>query len=191
MKRIAAMICVLAIALLPVLPAAHADQADSLSDFEATNQWKLEHGYDFPIYGSTSADLSPISDYLTLLSENGIYITLPELTISHDHAEYEWIYSTISHPDFYMLYVYYNDGSQYMLSLEVPMSYRPKYEALAYLMVSVLDIDYQEADDLLNSLQYNVIGHASSIETDDYVLDYFENAKTSGFLTLSVTKFAK
>ena len=162
-----------------------------LSDLEATNQWKHEHGYDFPIYGSTSADLSPISDYLTLLSENGIYIMLPELVISHDHAEYEWIYSTISDPDFYMLYMSYNDGSKYKMLLQVPISYRPQYEALAYLIVSVLDIEYQEADDLLYSLQYNVIDHASSIGADDYALDYFENAKIGGFLALTVTKFAK
>lgn len=164
---------------------------NGLSDLEATNQWKREHGYDFPIYGSTSVDLSPISDYLMLLSENGIFITLPELVISHDHAEYEWIYSTISEPDFYMRYMYYNDGSKYSMSLQVPMSYRPQYEALAYLMVSMLDIEYQEADDLLYSLQYNVIDHASSIETDDYTLDYFENAKIGGFLALTVTKLIK
>ena len=85
----------------------------------------------------------------------------------------------------------YNDGSKYKMLLQVPISYRPQYEALAYLIVSVLDIEYQEADDLLYSLQYNVIDHASSIEADDYALDYFENAKIGGFLALTVTKFAK
>jgi len=164
--------------------------SDGLSDWEATNKWKQEHGYDFPIYGATSVDLSPISDYLTLLSENGIYITLPELGITH-RDDCEWIYSTISDPDFYMRYMYYNDGSKYNLSLQVPMSYRPQYEALAYLIVSMLGIEYQEADDLLYSLQYNVIDHTSSIETDDYALDYFENAKIGGFLALTVTKFIK
>lgn len=165
--------------------------SDRLSDWEATSKWKQEHGYDFPIYGSTSVDLSPISDYLTLLSENGIYITLPELVISHDHAEYEWIYSTFPDPDFWLLYMYYNDGSKYKMLFQVPISYRPQYEALAYLMVSVLGIEYQEADDLLYSLQYNVIDHTSSIETDDYALDYFENATIGGFLALTVTKFIK
>ncbi len=164
---------------------------DSLSDLEATNKWKREHGYNFPIYGSTSVDLSPISDYLTLLSENGIYITLPELVISHDHTEYEWIYSTFSDPDFWLLYMYYNDGSKYKMLFQVPISYRLQYEALAYLMVSVLNIDYEEADELLHSLQYNVIDHSSSIETDDYELEYYENATNGGFLALTVTKFAK
>ena len=70
-----------------------------LSDLEATNQWALKHNYDFPIYGSTSVDLSPISDYLTILSEHGIYFKLPELVISHDHEEYEWIYSSFPGTD--------------------------------------------------------------------------------------------
>ena len=161
------------------------------SDLEITNQWKLKHNYDFPIYGSTSVDLSPISDYLTLLSENGIYIELPELVISHNHDEYEWIYSTFPGTDFWLLYKYYNDGSKYSLLFQVPISYRPQYEALAYLMVSVLNIGYPEADELLHSLQYNVINHSSGIKTNDYELDYYENATIGGFLSLSVTKHIK
>ena len=167
------------------------DDVSALSDLELTSRWRNDNGYDFPIYGSTSADLSPISDYLTLLQENKIYIELPDLVISHDHKEYEWIYSQISDPDFYLTYVSYNDKSMYKLSLQVPISYRLQYEAMAFLMVSVLDISYDEADETLHALQLNVINHSSGIETDDYVLDYYENAQIGGFLALTVTKFAK
>ena len=143
------------------------------------------------VYWLVNINTPLISDYLTILSENGIYFKLPELVISHDHEEYEWIYSSFPGTDFWLLYKYYNDGSKYSLLFQVPISYRPQYEALAYLMVSVLDIDYPEADELLHSLQYNVINHSSSIQTNDYELDYFEYATIDGFLSLAVTKHTK
>lgn len=162
-----------------------------MTDLEKTNKWKLDNGYDFPIYGSTSADLSPISDYLSVLADNGVSIDLPELVISHNHEEYEWIYSNFKDSDFYLLYVPYNDGSQYKLSFQVPISFQKQYEALVCLMVSVLDVDLDEADELFHTLELHNVDHMSSIETEEYKLEYFTDARIGGFLALTVTKFVE
>ena len=186
MKRILTLI--MAAALLLPIPYANADpvgERDPGAAWTATHQWAREHGYEFPIYGSTSVDLSPISDYLAILNENGIYFTLPDLSIS-DHGEYVWITSYFS--DYWLLYKYYNDGSGYSMLFQVPAVYRPKDEALALLMVSVLDIDREKAESLMRSLRYNVIDKYAQIRSDEYILEYMEDTDS---LALTVTKITK
>ena len=164
-----------------------------MSDLMKMNQWKLDHGYDFPIYGSTMADLSPISDYLSILADNGIYLKLPELVITHKE-DCEWIYSKVG-DFFYLTYVYYNDMSRYSLDLEVPLTYRPRDEALTLLLVSMLDMNYEDAAELYGRLQYNVIDNWCVMETDEYNVSYYEprvkNGELAGFVSLGIEKKLK
>ncbi len=164
-----------------------------MSDLMKMNQWKLDHGYDFPIYGSTMADLSPISDYLSILADNRIYLKLPELVITHKE-DCEWIYSKVG-DFFYLTYVYYNDMSRYSLDLEVPLTYRPRDEALTLLLVSMLDMNYEDAAELYGRLQYNVIDNWCVMETDKYNVSYYEprvkNGELAGFVSLGIEKKLK
>ena len=47
--------------------------------------WVREHGYDITVYGETSADLSPVSDYLSILEEHWIFYKPKELLSSHKY----------------------------------------------------------------------------------------------------------
>ena len=188
-------ICILAMVLCLLCAGTVTDQAKAWSDsddlaWEATNRWKEEHGYDFPIYGSTLVDLSPISDYLTLLSENGIYISLPDLSIM-DYKDYTWIYTDIG-KRMYFRYIVYNDGSKYTLTLQTPWTYRPREKAHVLLIASVLSIDVEEAAKLYSRLQYNVIDEWCVLDTEDYLLAYCEPRLKDGTLLdytwLDVTK---
>ena len=60
------LVFVLMINLTPV-------SANEIDPQQNVSDWKRENGYDFPVYGTTSVDLSPISDYLNLLKENNIF----------------------------------------------------------------------------------------------------------------------
>ena len=157
---------------------------------ETPYEWMSENNYNFPIYGTTSANLTPISDYLSLLEENGIYISLPELTITNGD-EYDWIYSKIGE-DFYLTYLYYHDGSKYTLKLEVPRTYRPCDSALTLLIVSMLSVDMDAASKMYNRLQYNIIDDYSEIVADEYTVSYWEPGYSSGnsfdIICLSVEK---
>lgn len=164
--------------------------AQSVSAKDLTNKWKLDNGYTFPIYGSTTADLSPISDYLSILAENDIILTLPELQISNKE-EYEWVSSEIG-DGFWLLYRPYHDGSKYSLQLQLPYTYRPIGQAFALLLVSTLSMEIDDAEAMYDKLKYNIINESCKIETDDYTVTYSEPRLSSGklasFAVLEVTK---
>lgn len=166
---------------------------ENLSPRENTANWKSANGYDFPIYGTTAADLTPISDYLSLLAENKILLSLPELQIS-EKAEYDWISSEIA-DGFWMLYRPYHDGSRYVLQLQLPHTYRPIDDAFTLLLVSTLSMDLADAEDLYGTLQYNIVNETCEIRTDEYIVTYSEprlsSGKLAGFAVLEVTKYLK
>ena len=167
--------------------------ANEIDPWQNVSDWKRENGYDFPVYGTTSVDLSPISDYLNLLKENNILVKLPELNIYH-YDTHDWVHSVIG-DSFWLTYLYYFDGSLIRLCLEVPSIYRPKDKALVLMIVSMLSIDEEDAEGLYSTLQYNVIDEYCTIETEDYELEYFEPRYSSGelmgFVTLTVDKKVK
>jgi hypothetical protein len=160
------------------------------------SNWEKEHGYTFPFYGKTSVDLSPISDFLSLLESNNIYIPIQEILITNNRKDYEghehdYISAKIG-DTFYLTYICYLDGSKIRLSLEVPRTYRPMDEALKLLIVSVLSVEYDEAEKMLQRLYYNVIDERCEIETSDYYLLLIEprysNGALVGFVSLTVEK---
>ena len=162
-----------------------------ISAQEATNQWKNDHGYTFPIYGATTADLSPISDFLALLAENNIFLTLPELQISQKE-DFDWVSADIGN-GFWLLYRPYHDGSRYVFLLQLPYSYKPMEEAFPLLLVSTLSMDISEADSLFGTLQYNIMGETCEFKADHYTVAYSEprlsNGKLADFAVLEVTRF--
>ena len=157
---------------------------------ESTTDWMDANGYTFPVYGATSADLSPISDYLTLLAQHKIYLSLPELQISAKE-EYDWISSSIA-DNFWLLYRPYHDGSRYVILLELPYTYLPMDEAFPLLLVSVLSTDETEAADIFATLKYNIINETCEIRADNYTVTYSEprlsNGKLADFAVLEVEK---
>lgn len=164
-----------------------------ISAQEWTNKWKNDNGYTFPIYGSTTADLSPISDYLSLLAENNIFLSLPELQIA-EKQDFDWISSEIGN-NFWLLYRPYHDGSGYALQLQLPYSYRPMEEAFPLLLVSTLSVDINEADTMFGTMQYNIIDGSCEIRTDGYTVTYSEprmsDGKLADFAILEVEKRMK
>ncbi|MBR3740606.1 MAG: hypothetical protein IKN04_09135 [Clostridia bacterium] len=170
-----------------------------IDPWKNVSEWENSHGYTFPVYGKTSVDLSPISDYLSILEDKGIYISLLEMLITNNRKDYagrehDYISAKIGE-SFYLTYLYYLDDSKFSLSLEVPCIYRPIDEALQLLLVSTLSIDEEEAGKLYKRLQYNVIDEWCVIETDQYTITYSEprlnNGNLAGFVILSVEKFLK
>lgn len=164
-----------------------------MSAQEWTNKWKNDNGYTFPIYGSTTADLSPISDYLALLAENNIFLSLPELQIA-EKKDFDWISSEIGN-NFWLLYRPYHDGSGYVLQLQLPYSYRPMEEAFPLLLVSTLSVDINEADTMFGTMQYNIIDGSCINRGDGYTVTYSEprlsDGKLADFAILEVEKKEK
>lgn len=164
-----------------------------LSPAENTIEWRNSHGYTFPVYGETAADLSPISDYLSLLAENSIFLSLPELQIA-EKKDFDWISSEIGN-NFWLLYRPYHDGSGYALQLQLPYSYRPMEEAFPLLLVSTLSVDINEADTMFGTMQYNIIDGSCEIRGDGYTVTYSEprlsDGKLADFAILEVEKRMK
>ena len=164
-----------------------------ISAQEWTNQWMNDNGYTFPVYGATTADLTPISDFLGLLAENNIYLALPELQIS-EKTDFDWISSQIA-DNFWLLYRPYHDGSRYVLQLQLPYSYRPMEEAFPLLLVSTLSIGISDADALFGTLQYNIVNDSCTLRTDSYTITYSEprlsDGKLADFAVLEVEKLLK
>ena len=186
MKKIIVLTFVLM--LLPCIALATMNtSADALS---LTMQWQRDNGYDFPVYGDTTADLSLISDFLSLLEENGIYIKLPDLSIVNNDG-YDRIYSKVA-DSFYLTYIWYFDTAKCSLELQVPRSYRPMDEALKLLMVYMLSMSEDEATKLYSDLQYNVIDDLCIMEYTDYFISYYEprysNGELMDFVSLCVEK---
>ena len=156
----------------------------------STNQWKADNGYTFPIYGATTADLSPISDFLAILAENNILLTLPELQISQKE-DYDWVSADIENY-FWLLYRPYHDGTRYIFSLELPYTYLPMNEAFPLMLVSTLSMEISEAEELYATLIYNVIDGSCEYITDDYTVTYLaprlKNGNLASFAALEVEK---
>ena len=154
---------------------------------------RVDNGYTFPVYGATTADLTPISDFLALLAENNIYLALPELQIS-EKTDFDWISSQIA-DNFWLLYRPYHDGSRYVLQLQLPYSYRPMEEAFPLLLVSTLSIGITDADALFGTLQYNIVNDSCTLRTDSYTITYSEprlsDGKLADFAVLEVEKVLK
>lgn len=152
-----------------------------------------DHKYDFPKYGSTNADLSPLYDYLSLLEENNIYLSIPNLLISNNE-DHDWISADIGN-GFWILYRPYNDGSRYSFLLQLPYSYRPIDEAFPLLLVSTLSIEINDAKEIYRTLQYNIMGETCELKTEDYIVSYYEPRYSDGrlgsFAQLEVTRFLK
>lgn len=165
----------------------------NVSAQEWTTNWRNDNGYDFPIYGATTADLSPISDYLALLHENSILLSLPELQISAK-TDYDWISSDIG-SNFWLLYRPYHDGSKYSFQLQLPYTYLPMDDAFTLLLVSTLSMDVNEASALLTTLRYNIIDETCEMKADEYTVTYSEphlsNGKLADFAVLEVVKTLK
>lgn len=173
MKKIINTLFIITISII-IISVAYADTLKSKTSFDDiinTNNWKIEHGYKFDIYGSTSIDLTPISDYLSLLEENKIYITLPDLSINEDETR-AWIYTKIAE-EFYLTYAYFY-GEKTMFSMEFPYSYHPREKATELLLMYRLGIDEEEAADLRETLEYNMIDNSSSISYGESEIIYYE-----------------
>ena len=160
---------------------------------EWTTTWRNDNGYDFPIYGATIADLNPISDFLALLHENNILLSLPELLIS-EKTDFDWISSDIGN-NFWLLYRPYHDGSKYSFQLQLPYTYLPMDDAFTLLLVSTLSMDVNEASTLLTTLRYNIIDGTCEMKADGYTVAYSEprlsNGKLADFAALEVVKMLK
>lgn len=189
MKKIIAVLLLLA--LLPFT--ALADQDEELTAAKSATSWRNGNGWSFPIYGETKADLSPISDYLHLLEEHNIYISLPEMLITQ-REEYDWVSCEIGE-SIWLNYIYYHDGSRYVMRMQLPYTYRPIDEAFPILLASVLSVDLDDAKSMYERLKYNIIDENSEIRTDGYVITYNEprlsNGSLGGFAFLSVEKILK
>lgn len=192
MKRLISLLLTILLIVMVALSAAE----DSVTGSESTvNDFRDKLGYDFPVYGDTSCDLSPLSDYLLLLNENSILLQLPELIITHKE-DCEWIYSEIgASKSIYLNYTRYLDNSKYTLLLQVPHTYRPKDEALILLIQSALGMDHTKSSKLYDSLQYNVIDDWSTLKGDGFHLSYYEphykNGEPGSFISLIVDRDIK
>lgn len=140
--------------------------------------WVREHGYDITVYGETSADLSPVSDYLSILEEHWIFYKPKELLISHKDG-YEYISSEVN-GSIWLLYLSWNDGLKMRMVLQVPRSYKPAREAMMLLIASVLSTDEDKAEKMLASLEYNVVDGWCTVEAEDYTVDYYEPTLSNG-----------
>ena len=127
---------------------------------------------DFFMYGFTDSDLAPIADYLSLLQDNGIFLKLPDLSVTKKEDQ-DWIYTKIG-KSIWLTYQYYLDGSRQALWMEFPMDYKPKDEAHVLLIMSMLSIEKNKAEELYKSLQYNLIDGNSELSTEAYKLTYYE-----------------
>ena len=187
-------ICLMMVVLVVFcsVSSAMSEAGTELTPLEKIQQWKQEYGYDFPIYGKTSADLSPISDYLTLLEKNGVMIHLPDLSVTHNEENgYDWIYSNIANL-FHLRYIWYFDGSRYSLTMELPRTYRARDVAFMLLISSMCSVDSEEAAKIYQSLLYNVIGEWCTINQNDCVLTFYEprysDGQLAGFSMLEIEK---
>lgn len=171
-------VVIVVIMLMAFCMSAH---AATIKDFEREG---FLHS-DFVMFGKTDADLSPIYDYLSLLKENGIYLKLPDLSVTKKEDR-DYIYTEIG-KTMNLSYSYWLDGTADNLMMEVPIEYKPKDEALTLMIMSMLSLDHEEAEKLYASLQYNVIDDGSSIELDNYILTYSDirNGST-GVLMLGI-----
>lgn len=131
---------------------------------------------DYVIYGSTNADLSPINDYIRMLYDNNIYLTIPDLSVT-EKDDYDWIYTKIGE-DIWLTYVWYRDGSKDRLVIELPVTFKQKDLAFVTLMMSMLSIEKDPAEEYLDELKDSVHEEWSTIYVEDNVVTYHETEYT-------------
>ena len=103
-----------------------------------------------------------IADLVDLWEENGIYITLPPKELgSRMNEAMSWDRYIIA-DDFEILYSIYFNGTGDVITIDMPISYKPLREAQSLVISYLADMSLQEAEDLFDSLIYNVIDYQAS-----------------------------
>ena len=109
-----------------------------------------------------------VADLVNLWEDNGIYIELPAKELGSRTKEKQSWDRYIIGDDFEILYSIYYNGTGDVITVEMPSSYKP-------LRVSLMaDMPLEEAEELYDSLVYNVIDYEAKREVgllDIYLLD--------------------
>lgn len=114
----------------------------------------------------------PVEGYLSLLKENKINIKVKSVYDNSGSKDVNHNYEIGD--SFWIMYYAPEDASLDRITMQVPVLYRPKDEAYIILLQYMLSIGEDEAKDLYETLQYNVIDGSSSIEEDAYTVFYDE-----------------
>ena len=130
--------------------------------------------YNYPVYGETEVDLSIFDDYVELLSENNIKITIPDITVNK-LSDADWIYTETAN-SFYLNYIWFLDGSSDSFTLEVPVEYELKDMACILLISYYLSMDEKEAEACFNDLRFSLVDGKSETENGEYSIYYAESS---------------
>lgn len=139
-----------------------------------------------------NVSLVPVNDYISLLNENGINLSLPD----YQYKEFEDrdYYSYEIGQLFYLTYNYWIEGDKYSIALQAPNSYKGREEAQVLLIASVTGIEKTEAEKLYRNLDYNAIrkmGASSREATIEKAGNKFNYSDYGDFVILDVTHSIK
>lgn len=115
-----------------------------------------------------------VADLVNLWEDNGIYIELPAKEFGSRAKEKQSWDRYIIGDDFEILYSIYYNGTGDVITVEMPSSYKPLREAQSLLLSLMADMPLEEAEELYDSLVYNVIDYEAKREVgllDIYILD--------------------
>jgi hypothetical protein len=115
-----------------------------------------------------------VDNLIALWQENGIYLNDLELLYSFspvdDHDFYIFVYD--GGRDFRIIYRLHSDKE--VIFVEVPWDYRPKVDMYALTISYFMGISLLEAQQVYDSLVYNMINSLSEREYDNIHLVLFE-----------------
>ena len=115
-----------------------------------------------------------ISDLIAIWNENGILLNLPERDRwVMEHDDYSWDRYDFS-DDFNMIYSIRYDGSRDSLMIFVPVSYRPAVDLMILTIQSMLDIQHDDAIEIMQMLEYNILNYTASYDVGPYEITLIE-----------------
>lgn len=154
--------------------------AESLTAEENTARFYKSTGYRIPITGTTAADLTPLSDFITAMRKNIYSVDPRSIDILNtgigDNVRMEYmtffIVSFMARPTFWTF------------SLKLPYSYKNMEKVFKIAISTLTGATAEETDTLYESLLHNVKDEWSTLQLDshDCFITYYEPRSTNGTL---------
>lgn len=163
MKRTLCIICLLCFLIVSTVCTAETSNAENVPDY--LTEYLEQSERDTPRL---------VADLVSLWEDNGIYVDLPAKEFGSRTKEKQSWDRYIIGDDFEILYSIYYNGTGDVITVEMPTSYKPLREAQSLLLALMADIPLEEAEELYDSLVYNVIDYEAKREVgllDIYLLD--------------------
>ena len=163
MKRALCIICLFCFLVVCIDCTAETYNAENMTDY--LTEYLAQSERDTPRL---------VADLVSLWEDNGIYVDLPSKELGSRMKDKQSWDRYIIGDDFEILYSIYYNGTGDVITVEMPTTYKPLRKAQSLLISLMADLPLEEAEELYDSLVYNVIDYEAKREVgllDIYLLD--------------------